>query len=196
MSPIEIPIAPWSENVVDSTGALNFEEVPENLGIIGAGVIGLETEVCGQDLVQVTIFEAMTDFLPLIDKQLAKDSSREFKKQGLNIKLGSQVTNVTDSNKKVSVNFTNSSTEERMEFDKLIVAVGRKSNTNDIYDSNLDIETDSNGRIVVNSFCETAVKNIFAIGDIVRGPMLAHKKVLKKALWLQRELLEKSDHEL
>ena len=75
---------------------------------------------------EVTIFEAMTDFLPLIDKQLAKDSSREFKKQGLNIKLGSQVTNVTDSNKKVSVNFTNSSTEERMEFDKLIVAVGRK----------------------------------------------------------------------
>jgi dihydrolipoamide dehydrogenase len=124
---------------------------------------------------EVTIFEAMTDFLPLIDKQLAKDSSREFKKQGLNIKLGSQVTNVTDSNKKVSVNFTNSSTEEKMEFDKLIVAVGRKPNTNDIYDSNLDIETDSNGRIVVNSFCETAVKNIFAIGDIVRGPMLAHK---------------------
>ena len=124
---------------------------------------------------EVTIFEAMTDFLPLIDKQLAKDSSREFKKQGLNIKLGSQVTNVTDSNKKVSVNFTNSSTEERMEFDKLIVAVGRKPNTNDIYDSNLEIETDSNGRIVVNSFCETAVKNIFAIGDIVRGPMLAHK---------------------
>ena len=68
-----------------------------------------------------------------------------------------------------------SSTEERMEFDKLIVAVGRKPNTNDIYDSNLDIETDSNGRIVVNSFCETAVKNIFAIVDIVRGPMLAHK---------------------
>lgn len=175
-SPIEIPIAPWSENVVDSTGALNFEEVPENLGIIGAGVIGLELGSVWSRLgSEVTIFEAMTDFLPLIDKQLAKDSSREFKKQGLNIKLGSQVTNVTDSNKKVSVNFTNSSTEERMEFDKLIVAVGRKPNTNDIYDSNLDIETDSNGRIVVNSFCETAVKNIFAIGDIVRGPMLAHK---------------------
>ena len=102
----------------------------------------------------------------------------------MNIKLGSQVTNVTDSNKKVSVNFTNSSTEERMEFDKLIVAVGRKADTNDIYDSNLDIETDSNGRIVVNSFCETAVKNIFAIGDIVRGCCL-HIKVLKKALWLQ-----------
>lgn len=175
-SPIEIPIAPWSENVVDSTGALNFEAVPENLGIIGAGVIGLELGSVWSRLgSEVTIFEAMTDFLPLIDKQLAKDSSREFKKQGLNIKLGSQVTNVTDSNKKVSVNFTNSSTEERMEFDKLIVAVGRKPNTNDIYDSNLDIETDSNGRIVVNSFCETAVKNIFAIGDIVRGPMLAHK---------------------
>ena len=175
-SPIEIPIAPWSENVVDSTGALNFEAVPENLGIIGAGVIGLELGSVWSRLgSEVTIFEAMTDFLPLIDKQLAKDSSREFKKQGLNIKLGSQVTNVTDSNKKVSVNFTNSSTEERMEFDKLIVAVGRKPNTNDIYDSNLEIETDSNGRIVVNSFCETSVKNIFAIGDIVRGPMLAHK---------------------
>lgn len=175
-SPIEIPIAPWSENVVDSTGALNFEEVPENLGIIGAGVIGLELGSVWSRLgSKVTIFEAMTDFLPLIDKQLAKDSSREFKKQGLNIKLGSQVTNVTDSNKKVSVNFTDSGTEEKMEFDKLIVAVGRKPNTNDIYDLNLDIEKDSNGCIVVDSFCETAVKNIFAIGDIVRGPMLAHK---------------------
>ena len=79
-SPIEIPIAPWSENVVDSTGALNFEEVPENLGIIGAGVIGLETRKCVvKTWFEVTIFEAMTDFLPLIDKQLAKDSSRNSK---------------------------------------------------------------------------------------------------------------------
>jgi dihydrolipoamide dehydrogenase len=143
-NPIEIPIAKWSENIVDSTGALNFETVPERLGIIGAGVIGLELGSVWSRLgAEVTVIEAMDDFLPIVDKQISKECHREFKKQGLDIHLGSKLTSAIDNGKDVEISYESKGEEHKASFDKLIVAVGRKPNT--------------------------------AVGDIVRGPMLAHK---------------------
>ena len=175
-TPIEIPIAKWSKNIVDSTGALNFTEVPKKLGIIGAGVIGLELGSVWSRLgSQVTVIEAMDDFLPIVDKQISKECHREFKKQGLDIHLGSKVISASDNDKGVEVTYDSKGEEHKVNFDKLIVAVGRQPNTADISDETFPIELDDHGRVIVDDFCKTKSENIYAIGDIVRGPMLAHK---------------------
>ena len=175
-NPIEIPIAKWSKNIVDSTGALNFTEVPKKLGIIGAGVIGLELGSVWSRLgSQVTVIEAMDDFLPIVDKQISKECHREFKKQGLDIHLGSKVISTSDNDKGVEVTYDSKGEEHKVNFDKLIVAVGRQPNTADISDETFPIELDDHGRVIVDDFCKTKSENIYAIGDIVRGPMLAHK---------------------
>ena len=175
-TPIEIPIAKWSKNIVDSTGALNFTEVPKKLGIIGAGVIGLELGSVWSRLgSQVTVIEAMDDFLPIVDKQISKECHREFKKQGLDIHLGSKVISTSDNDKGVEVTYDSKGEEHKVNFDKLIVAVGRQPNTADISDETFPIELDDHGRVIVDDFCKTKSENIYAIGDIVRGPMLAHK---------------------
>ena len=122
-NPIEIPIAKWSENIVDSTGALNFESVPERLGIIGAGVIGLELGSVWSRLgAEVTVIEAMDDFLPIVDKQISKECHREFKKQGLDIHLGSKLTSAKDNGKDVEISYESKGKELKASFDKLIVA--------------------------------------------------------------------------
>ncbi|MDA9675734.1 dihydrolipoyl dehydrogenase [Pseudomonadota bacterium] len=176
-SPISIPVAPIDQkNIVDSTGALEFLSVPKKLGIIGAGVIGLELgSVWARLGSEVTILEAMDDFLPMADHKVSKDVLKEFNKQGLNINLGCKVTSAKATAKNVKVGFKKKDSDEELTVDKLIVAVGRKPNTANLFDENSGLVLDEKGFIPVNDFCETEVKNIWAVGDVVRGPMLAHK---------------------
>ena len=175
--PIDIPVAKVdNNNIVDSTGALEFKEVPKTLGIIGAGIIGLELGSVWSRLgSKVTILEAMDDFLPMADSKISDDVLKEFNKQGLNINLGCKVTAAKSNEKNVTVNFQNNGDQSELTFDKLIVAVGRKPYTNNLFDESCGLSVDQNGFISVNDFCETPIKNIWAVGDVVRGPMLAHK---------------------
>ena len=176
-SPINIPVAKINhKNIVDSTGALEFKSVPKKLGIIGAGVIGLELGSVWSRLgSQVTVLEAMDDFLPMADKRIAKDVLKEFNKQGLNVNLSRKVTSAVSSDKDITVTYENNGSVSELKVDKLIVAVGRKPNTDNLLDINCGLSLDEKGFIPVNDFCETNVQNIWAIGDVVRGPMLAHK---------------------
>ena len=174
-SPIEIPAAKFGENIVDSTGALSFEKVPKSLGIVGAGIIGLELGSVWSRLgSEVTLIEAMDTFLPMADPDIAKDSMKEFKKQGLDIKLNSKLTAAKELKNSVKVTYNDSGNNVEAEFDKLIVAVGRKPNSSNVLSEKLDIKL-NNGFIEVDKFCQTSIDSIWAIGDVVRGPMLAHK---------------------
>ena len=175
--PIDIPVAKVdNKNIVDSTGALEFKSVPKTLGVIGAGIIGLELGSVWSRLgSKVTILEAMDDFLPMADSKVSDDVFKEFNKQGLNINLGCKVTAANSNEKKVTVNFEKNGNQSELTFDKLIVAVGRKPYTNNLFDESCGLSVDQNGFISVNDFCETQIKNIWAVGDVVRGPMLAHK---------------------
>ena len=175
-SPIEISSAEYDNNIVDSTGALEFTEVPKTLGVIGAGVIGLELgSVWARLGSEVTVIEAMDDFLFMADKEIAKDSLKEFKRQGLDIKLGSRLISSKSLKKSVKISYENSSGTEEMEFDKLVVAVGRRPNTESVFSEDSGVHLDDRGFISVDSHCQTNASNIYAIGDVVRGPMLAHK---------------------
>ena len=174
-SPIEIPAAKFGENIVDSTGALSFEKVPKSLGIVGAGIIGLELGSVWSRLgSEVTVIEAMDAFLPMADPDIAKDSMKEFKKQGLDIKLNSKLTAAKELKNSVKVTYNDSGNDVEAEFEKLIVAVGRKPNSSNVLSEKLGIKL-NNGFIEVDKFCQTSVDSIWAIGDVVRGPMLAHK---------------------
>lgn len=174
--PIEIPIAPWSENITDSTGALEFTTVPKKLGVIGAGVIGLELGSVWSRLgSEVIVLEALEDFLFMADRQIARDVFKEFSKQGLDIRLGSKVISAKDDGKKVTVSYQTSDGDESLEFDKLIVAVGRRPYTNSLLGEDSGVKVDEKGFVTVNEFCETSQPGVYAVGDLVRGPMLAHK---------------------
>ena len=176
-SPIDISVAPIDqENIVDSTGALTFDSVPKKLVIIGAGVIGLELgSVWARLGSEVTVLEAMDEFLPMADKRIAREVLRELKKQGLKINLGCTVTKTKSNSKGVKVDYEKNEEFHELEADKLIVAIGRKPNTTNLLDEKCALTFDESGLIHVNNFCETSIKNIWAVGDIVRGPMLAHK---------------------
>ena len=176
-SPINIPVAKInSNNIVDSTGALEFQTVPKKLAIIGAGVIGLELgSVWARLGSEVTVLEAMDDFLPMADKRIAKEVLREFNKQGLNINLGCKVTSAKSNKKEVIVTYENDGNVSNITVDKLIVAVGRRPNAENLFHDSCGLSLDDRGFIPVNDFCETDIKNIWAVGDVVRGPMLAHK---------------------
>ena len=176
-SPINIPVAKInSNNIVDSTGALEGQTVPKKLAIIGAGVIGLELgSVWARLGSEVTVLEAMDDFLPMADKRIAKEVLREFNKQGLNINLGCKVTSAKSNKKEVIVTYENDGNVSNITVDKLIVAVGRRPNAENLFHDSCGLSLDDRGFIPVNDFCETDIKNIWAVGDVVRGPMLAHK---------------------
>ena len=173
--PIEIPSAKYSKHIVDSTGALCLNSVPKKLGVVGAGIIGLELGSVWSRLgSEVTVIEALDEFLPMTDHDISKETLKEFKKQGLDIKLGSKVTSTKELKNSVKVKFESNDQENEMEFEKLIVAVGRAPNSSNVISDELNIEIED-GFIKVNDFCQTSVNNIWAIGDVVRGPMLAHK---------------------
>lgn len=176
-TPVELPIAPFDgENIVDSWDALEFDAVPERLGIVGAGVIGLELgSVWGRLGAQVVILEAMDDFLAMADRDVASVAARAFKKQGLDIQLGTRVTSAKSAGDKVTVNYDDSDGSQSIEVDKLVVAVGRKPFSDNLLADDAGVELDERGFIVVDDECRTGVKNVFAVGDCVRGLMLAHK---------------------
>ncbi len=173
--PIEISSAIFGKHIVDSTGALCFDEVPKSLGVVGAGIIGLELGSVWSRLgSKVTVIEALDDFLPMADKDISKESLKEFKKQGLEIQLSSKVIKSSENKNSVSVTYEYQGKEIEKKFDKLIVAVGRSPNSSEVIDEDLKISL-NNGFIEVNEFCQTSVPSIWAVGDVVRGPMLAHK---------------------
>lgn len=176
-TPVELKIAPFDdEKIVDSWGALEFTEAPASLGVVGAGVIGLELGSVWNRLgSKVVILEAMDDFLFMADRQVAKDAQRLFKGQGLDVKLGAAVTAAKVVNGKVQVSYKDKDGEQQLEVDKLVVAVGRRPFTDGLFADDCGIQTDEQGFIIVDEECRTRVKNVFAIGDCVRGPMLAHK---------------------
>ncbi len=175
--PIEIPPAPFDgEYIVDSEGALEFDEVPKRLGVIGAGVIGLELgSVWARLGSEVTVLEALDTFLPAVDQQVAKEALKQFTKQGLDVKLGTRMTNAEVKRKLVYVDYEDSKGKEQLKFDKLIVAVGRRPNTENLLAADSGVNLDERGFIFVDDQCKTDAPGVWAIGDVVRGPMLAHK---------------------
>ncbi|MEK9919250.1 MAG: dihydrolipoyl dehydrogenase [Luminiphilus sp.] len=175
--PIEIPPAPVDgDRVVDSTGALCFDAVPRRLGVIGAGVIGLELgSVWARLGAEVTVLEAMDTFLPNMDEQIAKESAKIFSKQGLDIRLGARVTGSDVSEGGVTVAYSQGGEDHTETFDKLIVAVGRRPRSEKLFSADSGVTVDERGFVFVNEYCATESPGVWAIGDIVRGPMLAHK---------------------
>ncbi|MGB0473167.1 MAG: dihydrolipoyl dehydrogenase [Porticoccaceae bacterium] len=176
--PIAIPVAPVDgELILDSTGALEIDEVPKRLGVIGAGVIGLELGSVWNRLgSEVVLLEAMEDFLAIMDQAVAKESKKIFTKQGLDIRLGARVTGTEIKGKQVEVTYQSVAGEEHKEtFDKLIVCVGRRAFTDGLLADDSGVQLDERGTVFVNEQCATNAPGVYAIGDLVRGPMLAHK---------------------
>ncbi len=175
--PIQIPSAPFDGNyIVDNAGALDFASVPKRLGVIGAGVIGLELGSVWKRLgADVTIFEALPEFLSLADADVARAAAREFKKQGLDIRLGTKVTSAKVDGNEVHLTYADATGEQSMRFDKLLVAVGRKAFTQGLLADDAGVAVNERGQIVVDQHCHTNVSGVYGIGDCVRGPMLAHK---------------------
>jgi dihydrolipoamide dehydrogenase len=175
--PIEIPPAPTDGGrIVDSTGALAFDAVPGRLGVIGAGVIGLELGSVWSRLgAEVVMLEAMDTFLPNMDSEIAKESAKIFGRQGLDIRLGARVTGSEVNDNGVVVSYTAGGEEHSERFDKLIVAVGRRPCTDKLFSADSGVTVDERGFVFVNDYCATEAPGVWAIGDIVRGPMLAHK---------------------
>ena len=175
--PIDIPAARVDGNlIVDSTGGLSFDQVPKTLGVIGAGVIGLELGSVWKRLgSEVILLEAIDDFLVAADQQIARDALRQFKKQGLDIRLGARVTATENLQKQVKVHFKDAKGEHSIEVDKLLVSVGRRPNTDGIAAPEADLLLDERGYVHIDESCETNLPGVYAIGDAVRGPMLAHK---------------------
>ena len=174
---IELPFAKFDgTHIVDNVGALDFTEVPKRLGVIGAGVIGLELGSVWSRLgAKVTVLEGLPDFLAVVDRDVAKVAHKEFTKQGLDIRLGAKCTKTEVKKGEVHLTYTDSSGENTLVFDKLLVAVGRKAASRGLLAEGTGVQLDERGRIVVDDHCATDVEGVWAIGDCVRGPMLAHK---------------------
>jgi dihydrolipoamide dehydrogenase len=175
--PVRLKTVPHDgKYIVDSWNALEFDAVPARLGVIGAGVIGLELGSVWRRLgSEVTILEALEQFLPMADQAVAKEAQRHFKKQGLDIKLGATVSGAAVAGAAVDVVYTDAQGEHKLQVDKLVVAVGRKPFTEGLLAEGSGVRLDARGFIQVDEQCRTNVANVWAIGDAVRGPMLAHK---------------------
>lgn len=175
--PIDIGAAPVDGNlIIDSTGALALTEVPKRLGVIGAGVIGLELGSVWSRLgSEVIVLEAVEDFLAAVDQQIARDALRQFKKQELDIRLGARVTGAHKSRKQIVVKYQDKSGAQELKFDKLLVCVGRRPNTEHLAAPEADLMINESGQIHVDDQCRTNIPGVYAVGDVVRGPMLAHK---------------------
>ena len=166
------------KNIVSSTGALSFSEVPKDLVVIGGGYIGLEMGSVWSRLgSNVTVVEYLDFITPGMDREVSNEFKKILTKQGIQFKLNNKVTAVTNIKNKVVVDFTNNTTgaREKIECDKVLVSVGRKPYTEGLNLSKIGIKKDDKGRIQVNEKLQTSIKNIYAIGDVIKGPMLAHK---------------------
>jgi dihydrolipoamide dehydrogenase len=175
--PVQLKSVPHDGKfIVDSWNALEFDAVPARLGVIGAGVIGLELGSVWRRLgSEVTVLEALEQFLPIADGAIAKEAQRHFKKQGLDIKLGAKVSGAMVTGGAVEVTYVDAQGEHKLTVDKLVVAVGRKPFTDGLLAEGTGVRLDPRGFIQVDDHCRTGVPNVWAIGDVVRGPMLAHK---------------------
>ena len=175
--PIRLSSVPHDgKYIVDSWNALEFDAVPKRLGVIGAGVIGLELGSVWRRLgSEVVVLEALETFLPMVDQTIAKEAQRHFKKQGLDIKLGAKVSSAVVSGDAVDVVYTDAQGEHTVQVDKLVVAVGRRPFTKELLADGTGVQLDERGFIKVDDQCRTSAPNVWAIGDVVRGPMLAHK---------------------
>ena len=175
--PIEIDATPLQGDiVVDSAGALDWEEIPGTICVIGAGVIGLELGSVWRRLgSEVVVLEALDNFLPMVDSAIAREALKTFKAQGMDIRLGTRVMGSTISGKSVEIQYKDENGDSTLKADKLIVAVGRRAYSDGVLSPEADIEIDERGLLHVNERCETNVPGVYAIGDVVRGPMLAHK---------------------
>jgi len=177
-NPRALPGAPFDEKLIlSNTGALNIEEVPANLGVIGAGVIGLELGSVWRRLgSKVTVLEGLPTFLGAVDEQIAKEAQKMLTKQGLSINLSCKITKVEAGKNNVTVEYTDAKGEaQKTVFDKLIVSIGRTANTIGLGADKVGLAVDERGMITVDEDCKTNLPNVWAIGDVVRGPMLAHK---------------------
>jgi len=175
--PVALPFVPFDgQHIVDSWGALDFDAVPKRLGVIGAGVIGLELGSVWRRLgSEVVMLEALERFLAMADVQVAKEAARHFAKQGLDIHLGAKVTAARVVNDEVLVTYRDAKGEHQLTVDRLVVAVGRRPYTQDLLGDGTGVTLDGRGFINVDEHCSTGVPGVWAVGDCVRGPMLAHK---------------------
>ncbi len=176
-APRDLPNIPVDgKAIVDSSGALDFTEIPSRLVIIGAGVIGLELGSVWKRLgSDVTLLEAMDVFLPFADEQVVQVAQREFTAQGLDIRLGARVLSAKAAKKGVTVQYEDAKGKQSLDCDKLIIAVGRKPMTDSLNVTETGLLLDERGYVHVDDHCRTNLPNIWAVGDVVRGPMLAHK---------------------
>jgi dihydrolipoamide dehydrogenase len=173
-----LPGVPFDEDaILSNDGALRIPGVPKKLGLIGSGVIGLEMGSVWRRLgAEVTVLEALPTFLGAVDEQIAKEAKKSFDKQGLKVELGVKVGEIKKSKSGVSVAYTNAKGEEqKLDVDKLIVSIGRVPNTTGLDANAVGLKLDERGAIFVDDQCKTNLANVWAIGDVVRGPMLAHK---------------------
>ncbi len=174
---IELPFAKFDgDRIVDNVGGLDFDAVPKRLGVIGAGVIGLELGSVWNRLgAEVTILEALPTFLAAADADISKVAAREFKKQGLDIKLGAKVSKAEVKKDGVHLTYDDAKGEQTLVVDKLLVAVGRRAATAKLLGEGVSVKLNERGQVEVDEHCHTGVDGVWAIGDCVRGPMLAHK---------------------
>jgi dihydrolipoamide dehydrogenase len=166
------------KNIISSTGALSLNEVPKKLAVIGGGYIGLEMGSVWSRLgSEVTVIEYLDHITPGMDREISDEFKKILTKQGIKFKMGSKVNSVKTNGTGILINFTDVKTSkaESLEFDKVLVSVGRKPYTEGLNLTKVGIKKDSKGRIEVNSKLQTSIKNIYAIGDVIKGPMLAHK---------------------
>ncbi|WP_434352807.1 dihydrolipoyl dehydrogenase [Psychrobacter sp. HD31] len=186
--PIDIPVAKTDgEYIVDSTGALEFSEVPKRLGVIGAGVIGLELGSVWRRLgAEVVVYEAMPSFLAAADKDIAKESQKLLKKQGLDIRVDTKVNNAEVKDGQVVVTADKGGEISEETFDKLIVCVGRRAYSEKLLGENSGIQLTDRGLVDVDDQCKTNLDGVYAIGDLVRGPMLAHKAMEEGMMAVER----------
>lgn len=176
--PVELKSLPFDgKHIIDSWGALELEAIPQRLGVIGAGVIGLELGSVWRRLgSEVVVLEALPDFLPMADGAVSKEALRHFRKLGLDIRLGTKVTAAKAAKGAVDVAYTDAQgAVQSVKVDTLVVAVGRKPNSHNLLAEGTGVKLDERGFVVVDHACRTDVPNVWAVGDLVRGPMLAHK---------------------
>ncbi|WP_018990157.1 dihydrolipoyl dehydrogenase [Aromatoleum toluclasticum] len=194
--PRHLPGIPVDNKIVcDNVGALDFDAVPKKLGVIGAGVIGLEMGSVWRRLgAEVTVLEALPDFMGFADVDVAKEALKVFKKQGLVIETGVTIGDTKVTKKGVSIAYTDKDGKEaKLECDRLIVSVGRVPNTDGLNAAAVGLNVNERGQIVVDGHCKSNLPNVYAVGDVVRGPMLAHK-AMEEAVMVAEVIAGQAGH--
>jgi dihydrolipoamide dehydrogenase len=176
-SPTELKSLPFDgERVIDSWGALELTSVPKRIGVIGAGVIGLELGSVWRRLgSEVVVLEALDTFLPMADGAVGKEALKHYKKLGLDIRLGAKVSGAEKAGNGLKLKYSDAKGEQSVEVDKVIVAIGRRPYSKDLLGEGTGVQVDERGFVKVDHDCRTDAANVWAVGDLVRGPMLAHK---------------------